>query len=152
MSQSGPNDAKEVFDLLDRRSEGVLKTEQLGTALRSVGVRVTDKQITELKEKADKEFGGTLDFEAFKDYICEGKKIQKTDAELAAAFKVFDNGDQNGLIDIESFRHALSTLGDKMSPEEIDDIIQEARKMYGEDEDPRTISADKLLRLIQSIS
>lgn len=139
-----------MFNLLDRKGSGFLKTEQLGVALRSVGLRLTNEQIVELQSKAQTEFNDKISFEGYSDYIFEGRKIQKTDAELEAAFKVFDNGEQKGKIDIDNFRHALSTLGDKMPTEEIDGIIAEALKM-GEPDEPGTIDYRKLMQLIQSI-
>ena len=113
---------------------------------------MTNEQIKTLQAKADGENAGKIDFETFKDFIFEGKKIQKTDEEIEAAFRVFDNGQQRGLIDVESFRHALTTLGDKMTREEVDEIIREARKLSGDDEDPSLIDYVKLMRLIQSVS
>jgi calmodulin len=147
----GPNDSREVFDLLDRKKSGFLKSDQLGVALRSVGLRLTNEQIRQLKAKVDAEENGQLDYESFQDYIYESKKIQKTEAELEAAFRVFDNGDGQGLIDIESFKHALTSLGDKMTPEEVDEILKEARRLGGDDDAPGTIDSRKLLHLIQSI-
>src|SRR5688572_9474533 len=135
----------EVFNLLDRKGEGFLTSDKLGVALRSVGLRLTNSQIGELKNRAESEFeAGKIDFEGFKDYIFEGQKIQKTDDELEAAFKVFDNGE--GEIEIDNFRHALSSLGDKMSLEEIDEIIHQARQEYGEDDRPGFIKVSKLLK------
>ena len=127
-----------------------MPTNKLGVALRSVGLRLTNDQIKELKSRADAEFeNGRLDFEGFKDYIFEGTRAQKTDEELESAFRVFDNGE--GLIDVDNFRHALSTLGDKMSLEEIDAIIRQARRQYGEDDRPGYIEIRKLLDLIRSV-
>lgn len=127
-----------------------MPTKDIGVALRSVGLRLTNEQVSMLQGKADKEFAeGKFNFKGFTDYIFEGQQIQKTDAELEAAFKVFDAG-EDGLIDLDAFRHALSTLGDKMSLEEIDDIIKEARKEFGDDA-PGTIDARKLIQLIRSV-
>jgi calmodulin len=147
----GPNDPKEVFDLLDRKKTGFLKSDQLGVALRSLGLRLTNDQIKQLKAKADADTQGQLDFEGFQDYIYEGKKIQKTEDELEAAFRVFDNGESRGLIDLDSFKHALTTLGDKMTAEEVEEILKEARRVGGDDDPPGTLDTRKLFKLMQSI-
>lgn len=147
----GPNDSREVFDLLDRKKSGFLRTEQLGTALRSVGLRLTNDQIKQFKSKADQELNGQLDFDTFQEYIFEAKKVQKTEAELESAFKVFENGEQHGVIDIDSFKHALTSLGDKMTSEEVDEIIREAKKLGGEEDAPGTIESAKLMKLIRSV-
>ncbi|GKT65988.1 hypothetical protein ColTof4_03258 [Colletotrichum tofieldiae] len=57
------------------------------------------------------------------------QKVQVGDAEeeLKNAFKVFDR-DGSGTISAEELRHVLTSLGENMTPAEIDEMIQMADK------------------------
>ncbi|MBA0559035.1 hypothetical protein Golob_016017 [Gossypium lobatum] len=59
-------------------------------------------------------------------YLCE-KKIQETDAEeeLKEAFRVFDK-DLNGYISASELRNVMMNLGEKLSDEEVEQMIKEA--------------------------
>lgn len=48
-----------------------------------------------------------------------------TDAELLAAFRVFDT-DNSGTISADELRAMLKSLGDNMSEKEINDLVREA--------------------------
>jgi calmodulin len=53
--------------------------------------------------------------------------LQDTDseAELLEAFKVFDK-DGNGFISAEELRHVMTNLGEKLTDEEVNEMIREA--------------------------
>nr|POE67941.1 calmodulin-like protein 8 [Quercus suber] len=55
------------------------------------------------------------------------KKMKETDAEeeLKEAFKVFDK-DQNGYISATELRHVMINLGEKLTDEEVEQMIREA--------------------------
>lgn len=55
------------------------------------------------------------------------KKMKSTDAEedMKEAFKVFDM-DGNGFISRQELRCVMTNLGEKLSDEEIDEMIREA--------------------------
>eukprot|EP00954_Amorphochlora_amoebiformis_P014621 1143920-Amorphochlora_amoeboformis.AAC.2 len=95
-----------------------IDTSKLGEALRSVGKRLTNENIEALKKQADSECNGGVTFDQFKKYVDEASKIEKTDDEIEKAFKVFDNGEKKGLINLATFKHSIMTLGDKLLPEQ----------------------------------
>jgi calmodulin len=47
------------------------------------------------------------------------------DDEIISAFATFDN-EKNGSIDAEELRRILTSMGDKMSDSEVDDLIKDA--------------------------
>ena len=55
------------------------------------------------------------------------RKIKDIDSEdeLQEAFKIFDK-DGNGLISAAELRHVMTNLGEKLSDEEVDEMIREA--------------------------
>ena len=52
-------------------------------------------------------------------------KETDTEDEVINAFRVFDK-DQNGMISSTELRHIMTTLGDKLTEEEVDEMIREA--------------------------
>jgi len=55
------------------------------------------------------------------------RKMKDTDTEeeLIEAFKVFDR-DGNGFISAAELRHVMTNLGEKLTDEEVDEMIREA--------------------------
>lgn len=52
-------------------------------------------------------------------------KDTDTEEELIEAFKVFDR-DGNGFISAAELRHVMTNLGEKLTEEEVDEMIREA--------------------------
>merc|ERR1719498_815437 len=52
-------------------------------------------------------------------------KDTDTEEELIEAFKVFDR-DGNGFISAAELRHVMTNLGEKLTDEEVDEMIREA--------------------------
>merc|ERR1711918_308711 len=59
--------------------------------------------------------------------VADGGKMKDTDTEeeLIEAFKVFDR-DGNGFISAAELRHVMTNLGEKLTDEEVDEMIREA--------------------------
>ena len=68
---------------------------------------------------------GTVDFKEFLLMMARRKKEGDNEEELLEAFKVFDK-DGNGLISAAELRHVMTNLGEKLTDEEIDEMIREA--------------------------
>ena len=52
-------------------------------------------------------------------------KDTDSEEELKEAFRVFDK-DQNGFISASELRHVMTNLGEKLTDEEVDEMIREA--------------------------
>ena len=67
---------------------------------------------------------GTIDFEEFLKMMAT---TMSTDykKELREAFKVFDK-DGNGFISAAELRHVMTNLGEKLTDEEVDEMLREA--------------------------
>merc|ERR1719281_550895 len=75
--------------------------------------------------EVDADGNGTIDFPEFLSLMARKMKDTDTEKELIEAFKVFDR-DGNGFISAAELRHAMSNLGQKMSDEEVVEMIREA--------------------------
>jgi calmodulin len=68
---------------------------------------------------------GTVDFPEFLTMMSRKLKDIESEDELQEAFKIFDK-DGNGLISASELRHVMTNLGEKLSDEEVDEMIREA--------------------------
>ena len=68
---------------------------------------------------------GTIDFEEFLDMMARKLRETDTEEELREAFKVFDM-DSNGYITALELRKVMTNLGEKLSDEEVEEMIKEA--------------------------
>uniref|UniRef100_A0A7S2TMJ6 Calmodulin n=1 Tax=Lotharella oceanica TaxID=641309 RepID=A0A7S2TMJ6_9EUKA len=135
----------EAFNLQIPQNKKI-DSSKLGEALRSVGKRLTNENIEALKKKADSECNGGLTFEDFKKFVGEASKIEKTDEEIEKAFKVFDNGEKKGLINLATFKHSIMTLGDKLAPEQVETLFKQA----GIDESKETVDYKVFMDLLKT--
>ena len=75
--------------------------------------------------EVDADGNGTIDFPEFLSLMARKMKDTDTEDELIEAFKVFDR-DGNGLISAAELRHVMTNLGEKLTDEEVDEMIREA--------------------------
>merc|ERR1712146_835142 len=68
---------------------------------------------------------GTIDFPEFLSLMARRMKDTDAEEELVEAFKVSDR-DGNGLISAAELRHVMTNLGEKLTDEEVDEMIREA--------------------------
>ncbi|KAL8153707.1 hypothetical protein V2J09_011467 [Rumex salicifolius] len=73
-----------------------------------------------------REFDGAVEFqELFKIMAAKLQESADTEEELKEAFKVFDK-DQNGFISPTELRQVMMNLGEKLTDEEVEQMITEA--------------------------
>ncbi|KAG0245458.1 SCF ubiquitin ligase complex subunit cdc4 [Actinomortierella wolfii] len=115
-------DFKEGFSLFDRKGTGKIDTESLGDLLRALGQNPTQAQVRELMEQAG---SSSIDFEQFLQILLrpDGFKPAGTPQEFINGFKVFDK-DGNGLISVAELRYVLTNLGEKLTEEEVDELMK----------------------------
>lgn len=68
---------------------------------------------------------GTIDFPEFLSMMVRQLRECADDEELREAFRVFDK-DGNGFISAAELRHVMISLGEKLTEEEVDEMIKEA--------------------------
>ena len=116
---------KQAFALFDTDGNGFVTTDELGTVMRSLGQKPTDEEILDMIHLVDEDGDGTIDFEEF--ILLMEMKMNDSDEEqdIIEVFKVFDN-DGNGYITAAELRHVMTNLEEKLTDEEIDEMINEA--------------------------
>merc|ERR1712048_496407 len=74
--------------------------------------------------EVDADGNGTIDFPEFLSLQARKMRDTDTEEELIEAFKVFDR-DGSGFINASELRHVMCNLGEKLTDEEIDEMIRE---------------------------
>lgn len=116
---------KEAFSLFDKDGDGTITTKELGTVMRSLGQNPTEAELQDMINEVDADGNGTIDFPEFLTLMARKMKDTDSEEELIEAFKVFDR-DGNGLISAAELRHVMTNLGEKLTDEEVDEMIREA--------------------------
>ena len=75
--------------------------------------------------QVDADGNGTIDFPEFLTMMARKMKDTDSAEEIKEAFKVFDK-DGNGYISAAELRHIMTNLGEKLTDEEVDEMIREA--------------------------
>mmetsp|Transcript_55553 Transcript_55553/g.162359 ORF Transcript_55553/g.162359 Transcript_55553/m.162359 type:complete len:277 (+) Transcript_55553:113-943(+) len=106
-------------------SDGTIPTKQLGTVMRSLGQNPTSAELQDMINEVDADGNGTIDFPEFLSLMARKSKDTDTEEELIEAFKAFDR-DGSGFISAAEMRHVMTNLGEKISDEEMDEMMREA--------------------------
>jgi len=109
---------KEAFALFDQNDDGILTKDELITLLRALGKYVTENNVNNLIQNIK-----TIDIHNF--MIILNKIAPKdTKQNLQEAFEIFDT-ENNGYINVPEFRNILTNLGEKLTNDEVDNIIMQ---------------------------
>ncbi|XP_010279286.1 PREDICTED: calmodulin-like protein 11 [Nelumbo nucifera] len=116
---------REAFCLFDKDGDGCITIEELATVIRSLDQNPTEEELQDMISEVDADGNGTIEFGEFLTLMA--RKMKETDAEeeLKEAFKVFDK-DQNGYISANELRNVMINLGEKLTDEEVEQMIREA--------------------------
>ena len=93
--------------------------------MRSLGQNPTEAELQDVINEVDADGNGTIDFPEFLNLMARKMKDTDSEEELKEAFRVFDK-DQNGFISAAELRHVMTNLGEKLTDEEVDEMIREA--------------------------
>lgn len=93
--------------------------------MRSLGQNPTEAQLHEMIREVDSNNSGNISFDEFLKLMVSKLIKSECDEDLIEAFQVFDR-EGNGLISAQELRHVMTNLGEKLTPEEADEMIREA--------------------------
>ncbi|CAF4540760.1 unnamed protein product [Rotaria sp. Silwood2] len=102
------------------------------TVMRSLGRNPTEAELQDMINEVDADVvfavllgNGTIDFPEFLTMMARKMKDTDSEEEIREAFRVFDK-DGNGFISAAEFRYVMTNLGEKLTDEEVDEMIREA--------------------------
>uniref|UniRef100_A0A3P8Y3E6 Myosin, light chain 12, genome duplicate 1 n=1 Tax=Esox lucius TaxID=8010 RepID=A0A3P8Y3E6_ESOLU len=119
--QSQIQEFKEAFNMIDQNRDGFVDKEDLHDMLASLGKNPTDEYLEAMMTEAP----GPINFTMFLTMF--GEKLNGTDPEdvIRNAFACFDE-EGTGVIQEEYLRELLTTMGDRFTDEEVDELFREA--------------------------
>jgi hypothetical protein len=79
--------------------------------------------------EVDADGNGTIDFPEFLTMMARKMKNTDSEEEIREAFRVFDK-DGNGFISAAELRHVMTNLGEKLTDDEVDEMIREVRQQH----------------------
>ena len=118
---------KEAFALFDKNGDGTITVFELGTVMKSLGQNPTDEELQDMINEVDVDGNGSLEFHEFCNLMSRQMKESSSEVELLERFKLFDK-DGNGTISREELAQVMAQLGEKLTEDEIDEMIQDADK------------------------
>ena len=133
---------EEAFDLFDKNGDGNITRTELGVVMASLGYHHTDTDIEAMINAVDSDGSGTINFNEFVSLM--GRKADEpiSEQEVLDAFKVFDK-DGNGLISAVELKYIMTSLGEKLTDNEVEEMIGEVDK----DEDGH-INYDEFVKMM----
>lgn len=92
--------------------------------MKKLGSNPTDDDIQQMIKSVDDNGDGEIDFDEFLILMSTKKKNEDPDKELMDAFKVFD-ADSSGTISRKELKKLMKQLGQKLSDQELDAMMEE---------------------------
>jgi Ca2+-binding EF-hand superfamily protein len=143
-SNQASTNYKEAFSLYDKRGTGRVPLASLGDLLRACGQNPTLGEIRDLEKNVGgdcKSFSPAhlaslteaVDFDSFQKVLNRpgGFRDLGEPEEYCRGFQVFDK-DLTGFIGVGQLRYILTNLGEKMSDEEVDELLKAVDTSSGE--------------------
>lgn len=113
---------KDTFLMFDKKGDEKVAVDEVGNVMRSCGLNPAGEDINKFIDELGK--GILIDFEQYLGFHeeCDKKGNIGTLAAFMEAWKCFDH-EGNGFVDNAEMRHVLTTLGDAMTDEDMDEIL-----------------------------
>jgi len=126
--EDSTEECKEAFYLYDSRGDGKVECKQIGEVMRALGTNPTEAQISKIIRGLDPVGTGVkrVSFEEFfpiYQNLRDRQKKSGVDPEyFIECLRVFDRG-CNGLVNASELRHVLCNLGDKLTLDEVNQLL-----------------------------
>ena len=116
---------REAFEIFDRDKDGYITAKELIQVMKSLNQDPSEQEINEMIKQVDLDNNGRIDFNEFAELMTKRSKETDIEEEVINAFRVLDKQGQ-GTISTVELRHLMVTLGDKLTEEEVEEMLREA--------------------------
>lgn len=142
-SEDAVAEFQETFMLFDTKGDGMIPSNQVGDVLRALGQNPTESEVRRLVQ--DQRNDGRISFETFLPILqaVSSKPIKDTVDDFVEGLRHFDK-DGNGFISSAELRHMLTSLGEKMSEEDVEALI------HGQEDSSGNINYEEFVKMVLS--
>lgn len=129
MTQRERDILEESFGLYDTVGDAKIEINYLGEALRGLGLNPTEMDVQKIVKELDSAGSRRISFEEFlpiyQSLASRGgnERNKKNKTDFLECFRVFDR-EQNGTISAGELQHVMTTLGEAMTPAQMDLLCQ----------------------------
>ena len=111
-------DIEEAFALFDKK-KGRLGVQELGGFLRHMGQNLSNADIVQMAGTQGVDKAGVLE------WFSRRFVVEESESDVLKSFEVFDR-DGNGLISTVELRHVLTGLGERLDPDQVEELLRNA--------------------------
>lgn len=123
LSEEQQAEFQETFNLFDNKGDGKIYASQLGEVLRAMGQNPTEAEVKKcgFSQEPDKR----ISWEMFLPILATISKNREKPVleDFIEGFRVFDK-EQNGFIHSAELRHLLTNLGERLTDDEVNELLQ----------------------------
>lgn len=116
---------KEAFSLFDKNGDGTISETELMQVMTSMGHKPTATELKDMMHEIDADGNNSIDFQEFVELMLRKTGGTSDEGEYKEAFSVFDK-DGDGLISYKELKEVMAQLGEKMSDQDVTDMMKEA--------------------------
>ena len=127
LSDEEIQDLRDAFSMIDRDRDGLITARELGEAIAKLGQYASEAELNIMIERVDRSGQGSIDFDTFLEMMVHEGRPADLEKELRIAFDVLDK-DSDGFISALELSQVMRSLGEKLTNDEVHDMIQEADK------------------------
>lgn len=126
LSQDQINEFKECFSLYDKKHNGKIKASDLITVMRCLRTSPTPGEVTRHLQLHKIGSNAELDFSTFLTIMHRQMQQEDPKNEILLAMLMTDK-EKTGFIPVVELRAKLMNLGEKLTREEVDNLLKEAK-------------------------
>lgn len=134
---------QEAFNLFDNRGDGKIQQQQIGECLRALGQNPTESDVKKFTHQLKPD--ERVSFEVFLPIYQAISKQRSSDTadDFIEGLRHFDK-DASGFISSAELRHLLTTLGEKLSDEEVEQLLSSQEDSQG------NVNYEEFVRMVMS--
>ncbi|CCW66545.1 unnamed protein product [Phytomonas sp. Hart1] len=130
LTEEQRREINEVFELFDYDKNGLIDAREMKVSMRALGFEVKRDEVIQLMQDSaarDQHNQPLMDLEGFTDIMTEKFSQRDPKEEIIKAFQLFDEK-KTGKISLRSLRRVARELGENMSDDELQAMIDEFDK------------------------